>query len=106
MAFLSITEYAEEQIGPAGRVGQMPLAPPVAYQAIANAGGNNVSNAFNSKTRFIRLHTDSTCCYDIAFVPVAIGLGATMTSRLVAGQTEYVGVPLGQGFKIAAILST
>ena len=60
MAWLTITEFAEMEIGWGGRQGQIAAQPPLAEQSIANAGGNTQSNAFNAKTRFVRLHTDST----------------------------------------------
>jgi len=106
MAFLCITEFAEMEIGPAGRVGQMPMAPELATQGIANAGATTQSAAFNAKTRFVRLHTDSVCCIEFGTNPTAVAIGASMTTRLAAGQTEYYGVPQGQGFKVAVILST
>lgn len=106
MAFLCVTEYAEIAIGPAGRVGQMPVAPAIATQGVANAGASTQSTAFNAKTKFVRLHTDTVCCYELGLNPTAVAIGASMTSRLAAGQTEYIAVPLGAGFKVAAVLST
>ena len=106
MAFLCITEYAELQIGPAGRVGQIPLGPALATQGVANAGASTQSATLNTKTRMVRLETDSICCYEIGTNPTAVAIGAAMTSRLAAGQTEYIGIPLNSGFKVAAVLST
>lgn len=106
MTFLCVTEYAELQIGPAGRVGQIPLSPPLAEQGVANAGASTQSTTLNAKTRMVRLETDSICCYAIGTNPTAVAIGAGMTSRLVAGQTEYVGIPPGASFKVAAVLST
>jgi hypothetical protein len=106
MAFLYITEFAELEIGPAGRAGQIAMQPPLAEQAIANGGGNTQSAAFNSKTRLVRLHTDSICAVEFGLNPTAIAAGATGTLRLAANQTEYFGVPAGQSFKVAVILST
>ena len=108
MAFLCVTEFAELQIGPSGRVGQMPVQTPLATQGVANAGANTQSTAFNTKTRFVRLHTDSICCFEFGTNPTAVAIGAAMTSRMAAGQTEYHAVPqpMPAGFKVAAILST
>lgn len=106
MTWLYITEFAEMQIGPAGRVGQIALQPPLAEQAIGNAGGNTQSNAFNAKTRFVRLHTDSICAIEFGTNPTAVAAGATGTARMAANQTDYYAVPLGQSFKVAVILST
>jgi hypothetical protein len=106
MAFLNVTEYAEIAVGPAGRVGQMPLGPKLASYGVGNAGATTQGAVFNAKTRFVRLHTDTICCYEIDTNPTAVAIGAGMSSRLAAGQTEYVAVPLGGGFRVAAILST
>jgi hypothetical protein len=53
MAFLYIAEFAELAIGPAGRVGQIPQAPPIAEQTIALTGSSAQSNAFNAATRIV-----------------------------------------------------
>lgn len=106
MAFLCVTEYAEIAIGPAGRVGQMPMGPAIATQGVANAGASTQSTAFNARTRMVRLHTDTICCYEIGTNPTAVTIGAGMTSRLAAGQTEYIAVPPGLSFKVAAVAST
>jgi hypothetical protein len=84
----------------------MPQGPALATQGVANAGATTQSTAFNAKTRFVRLHTDTICCYEIGTNPTAVAIGAGMTSRLAAGQTEYIAVPVGASFKVAAILST
>ena len=106
MAFLYISEFAEMQIGPAGRVGAMAMQPTLAEQAISNVGGNTQSTAFNAKTRFVRLHADTICAIEFGTNPTAVAAGATGTARLAAGQTEYFGVPLGQSYKVAVIAST
>jgi hypothetical protein len=54
----------------------------------------------------VRLETDSICCYEIGTNPTAVAIGAAMTSRLAAGQTEFIGIPPGTSFKVAAVLST
>ena len=105
MALLYVSEFAELEIGPAGRVGQIPM-PPVAEQTVAIGVGSVASNAFNAKTRFVRLHADAICAVKFGTAPTAIVAGATGTARMVAGQTEYFGVPLGQSYKVATIAST
>jgi hypothetical protein len=97
MPILFITEFAEEQIGPAGRVGQMPLEPPLAEQAVS-FGASTQSSAFNSKTRFVRLHTDTNCFLVFGTNPTAV---TSTSGRLAANQTEYRGVPLNASFKVA-----
>ncbi len=106
MAFLYITEFAELAIGPAGRVGSMGVMPPVAEQTIASNAASAQSAAFNAKTRFVRLHAD-TQITAVAFGtnPTAVA-GAGGSARMAANQTEYFAVPLGAGFKVAAINAT
>ena len=93
MALLYVTEFAEIEIGPAGRVGQMPM-PPVAEQTVAIGVGSVASNAFNAKTRFVRLHTDAICAVKFGTAPTAIVAGATGTARMAANQTEFFAVPI------------
>jgi len=102
MATLYITEYAELEIGPAGRVGQMPMEPPLAEQTVAIGGTSAQSLAFNASTRFVRLHTDAICSVEFGTNPTATGT----TGRLAASQTEYRGVPKGQSYKVAVITNT
>lgn len=101
MAVLYITEYAELGIGPAGRVGQMPMEPPLAEQTLA-IGAVVSSAAFNTKTRFVRLHCDAICSIEFGTTPTA----TTTTARMPANQTEYHAVPPGQAFKVSVILNT
>jgi hypothetical protein len=103
MAVFYITEYAELAIGPAGRVGQMPMDPPVAEQTIAIGGASVASSAFNAKTRFIRLHTDAICSFEIgAATPTATATKA----RMAANQTEYHDVSRLPGGMVAVITNT
>ena len=106
MAFLFITEFAQLMPSPVGHLGQIAMQPPLAEQAIVNTGGNTVSAAFNAQTRLVRLHADSLCAIEFGTAPTAVASGATGTARMVAGQTEYYGVPVGQSFKVAVILTT
>jgi len=100
MATLYITEYAETQIGPGGKVGTgIPMEPPLAEQTVAIATTSNASAAFNSGTRFVRLQADAVCSVSFETAPTA-----TTTKDRVATNTELLrGVPLGQSFKVAVI---
>jgi hypothetical protein len=106
--FLYIAEFAEKQIGPAGRVGQLSMQAPIAEQVITLAVGSTQSNAFNSKTRAVRLHNDGIQPIAVEFGtnPTAVAASASGTARMTQNQTEYFGVPLNQAFKVAAIIST
>lgn len=99
---LYITEYAELAIGPAGRVGQMPMEPPVAEQTVAIGASSTASAAFNAKTRFVRLHTDAICSVAFGTAPTA----TATTGRFAANQTEYRAVPLGASYEVAVITNS
>lgn len=101
MAVLYITEYAELPVGPAGRVGQMPMEPPLAEQTVA-IGAAAASAAFNASTRFVRIHCDAICSVEFGTAPTA----TTSTGRMAANQTEYRAVPLGRSYKVSVISNT
>lgn len=94
MATLYLAEFAESDVNSSKE-------PPIAEQTIA-IGGSSVacSNAFNARTRLIRVHTDAICS-------IAIGAAPTATAakrRMAANQTEYFSVEAG--FKVAVITNT
>src|ERR1700685_4308085 len=99
MAALYVTEFVELEQGPARRVGQMSMQPPVAEQTVAIGGSSAQSNAFNALTRIVRVHTDSICSIEFGTNPTA----TATTARMAANQTEYFGVPVNQSYKIAVI---
>jgi len=100
MARLSIREY--EHISAVSR-GIVPVGeePAVANQTLTIGGGSLPSNAFNIKTRFVRIHTDVNCSLDWGTAPVAVAGSCDM----VAGQTEYFGVVNATNMKVAVIAS-
>lgn len=101
MAFLYITEYAEQAkdfkdaLLPAG------VMPPVAEQRVANAGASAQSAALNDRTKFVMLHADSICSVKFGANPTAV----VEEHRMGAGETRYYGVNI-VGMKIAAVLNT
>jgi len=101
MGILYITEYQEISNMPVSRHGQMPQEPALATQTVSYTT-HAESSAFNTKTRFVRLHTDSICSFVFGTAPVAV----TTDSRMAAGQTEYHAVPVNQTFKVSAVANT
>jgi len=98
MADLHIQEYVE-----LGRVsgGSVPVGmePPVAIQKTTYTITSVQSGAINAKTNFVRVI--ATGDSKIAF---GVDPTATANSMLIkAGVAEYFGVPVGSGYKIAAI---
>jgi len=105
MTKLYVAEFAEVEIGPAGRVGQFAAQPTLAEQVVDYTAGSAQSSPFNTNTRFVRLHTDAIC--SVVFGTTTPTLtAATTNARMAANQTEYFGVPKGQAFKVAAITNT
>lgn len=111
MALLYVTEYAEVVSMPGGKVGQIPVEPPLAEQTVAIGNSSTPSNAFNASTRFVRLHTDSICGLTLGSSPTAtVASGGAGSGRMVAGQTEFRAVPPRQPndtpYKVAVIATT
>lgn len=103
MATLYITEL--QNLGSAANNFTVEVAywQPLAEQTVAIGGSSTQSNAFNSATRYIRVHTDSICSIETGSTnPTA----TATTARMVAGQTEYLGVNPGGGWKIAVITNS
>lgn len=97
MATLYIAEF--RQVGDLGRI-QAPEQPPYAEQTVAIGVGSVQSSAFNTATKFIRVHTDAICSIKIGSNPTA----TATTARMAAGQTEYFTVLAGH--KLAVIVNT
>lgn len=99
MATLYITEYAEMALVQNGQMGQMPMEPPLASQAVTIAGASAQSAAFNAKTKYVRLMTDTACAVLFGTNPTAL----TGNDRMAANTVEYHAVPVGKSFKVATI---
>lgn len=99
MATLYITEYSRQGRDASGF--QMVVAdePPAANQTVAIGGTSAQSSAFNANTKFVRIHTDTTCSIEFGTNPTA----SATTRRLPANSTEYFSVPLGASYKVAVI---
>ena len=109
MTKLYVTEYCGLKLvsGPNGIPAQCPEEPPLAEQVVDFTSGAAQSNAFNVKTKFIRVHADSICSRLIGTNPTATASKARMS----ADQTEYIGLPPDHGvgstvYKISAITNT
>jgi hypothetical protein len=100
MAFSYVTEYARGAQVENGQLLQVGAEPPLNAERVANAGATTQGSAFNAKTKFIMVHTDSICSYKIGANPTAV----TSEGRMAAGETRYFGV--NPGDKIAFILNT
>jgi len=98
MSKLYISEYADLASGVgSGGTAQIVSESAVATQVVDFSGGVVSSNAFNARTRIIRIHTDAICS-------VRFDGSASTTShmRMVADQTEYFGVQPGSKLSVIA----
>lgn len=95
-----ISEYAGPPQGPNGSIIMCGSEPSVATQTIDISGGVAASAAFNAKTTFIRLHTNSIISFAFGAAPTA----TTSGPRMAASATEFFGVVPGQ--KVSAIINT
>jgi len=99
MATLYITEFAMEAKDGADAVVPCMMLPPIAQQTRTVSGTSAQSSALNAQTVVVRLSTDTACFIETGSSnPTA----TTSSMPLFAGQSEYFGVPLNCGWKIAA----
>jgi len=98
MAVLYITEYARIATDPDGNLA-MSLEPPMAEQTVSITGSSTQSSAFQTATKYVRLHTDAICSVLLGQNPTAL----STSGRMAANQTEYRSVPQGWNFKVAVI---
>jgi len=77
------------------------MEPALANQAITISGTSGQSAAFNERTSFVMLHAQEATCVAWGTNPTAV----TTAQRMGAGETRFVGVPMGQSYKVAGIAS-
>lgn len=73
--------------------------PSVAEQQIVASGTSTQSAVFNPQTSFVMVHAQEAVCLKWGTNPTAV----TTAQRMAAGETRYVGIPAGQGFRVAVI---
>jgi hypothetical protein len=100
MASLYIEEFESSGIARAGQSLPAGLQPGLASQKVAIGGTSTQSAAFNTRTRFVRLHTDAICSVEFGASPTA----DNTNMRMGEGQTEYFSV--NGGDKVAVITNT
>jgi len=100
MAFSYVTEYARAAQVENGQLLQVGAEPPLAAERVANGGASTQGSAFNAKTRFVMIHTDSICSYKVGANPTAV----VTEGRMAAGETRFFGV--NPGDKVAFVLNT
>lgn len=104
MGKLYITEYVRQAKDNRGQAIAAGEEPAIAIQTVTYTTSTQ-SAALNSKTRFVRVHTDAICSILFSANPTA----TTDHTRLPANQTEFFGVTeesVRAGLKIAAVANT
>ena len=102
MATLYIREYATQGLDTAGIRVAAGLEPPLADQTVAIGASSTASAAFQTGTKFVRLHCDAICSILFGTAPTALATSA----RMAANQTEFFAVPPGQSYKVAVITNS
>lgn len=92
MAYLYVSEYEHISLVSGGGV-MVPQEPSVAEQRIAITGTSAASSAFNTRTKFVRVHTDAVC--SVKFASSGTPEAVATEKRLASGQTEFFGVAAG-----------
>lgn len=104
MAILYVTEYADGAYVAASHSITVLAEPALVDQVITTGASSAQSSTFQNNTRFVRLQLDT------GQVNVKFGTNPTAvlstSARLQAGQDRILGVPMGAGFKVAAINCT
>ena len=90
MAVVFISEYDVMPVLD-GRSIPTGAEPAIVQQTVAIGAGSLQSAAFNSQTKFVRVHTDAICSYNFGLNPTA----TAVTPRLAANSTEFFGVKAG-----------
>lgn len=100
MAKLYVTEFESVQRGVDGRLVASARSKGMVDQTPVTFSTEAKSAAFAANTRVVRLHTDGICSVAWGASPTA----TTNNMRMVAGQTEYIGVEPGE--KVSVISNT
>jgi len=97
---LFITEYSNLARDTGSNFIAAGMEPSVAEQALTLSGTSQQSAIFSPQTSFVMLHAQEAACLAWGTNPAA----NTLKQRIAAGETRFVGVPGGQGFRLAACL--
>lgn len=100
MAIVSVSEYHRLARDSQNNPIQTGAEPARVYQEVAIAAGSTQSAAFDTATRFVRVHADAPCRVAFGVNPTA-AVGTSM--RMAASATEFFEVQ--PGHKVAIITS-
>jgi hypothetical protein len=97
---LFLTEYASLARDGQHRDIAAGMEPCIADTSFTVSGSSGQSAVFSPQTSFVMIHAQEACCLAWGTNPTA----TTAKQRIAAGETRYVGIPAGAGFRVAAIL--
>lgn len=100
MAKVYITEFIGQAVDRNGMFLPMGWTPPITEQVVSITNASVQSAAFNTNTKFVRVHVDALCSIAFGASPTA----TVNTARMAANTTEYFAVTAGQ--KLAVIENT
>ena len=98
MAIVAIREYEHIAAGPNG-IAPMGQEPALASQSVTIGGGSVQSATLHPRTRFVRLQAGANASMEFGTNPTA----TPSTLPMVAGSSEYFGVPQDLNYKVAVI---
>jgi len=97
---LFLTEYANLARDIGSNFIAAGMEPSIAEQAMTLTAGSTQSALFSAQTAFVMIHAQEAACLAFGTNPTA----TVIKQRMAAGETRYVGIPAGRGFRVAAIL--
>ena len=105
MSLFYIAEYENCVFDARGESVLAPEEPAILDQPPINFtdGQSHPSQPFNSKTRFVMIHTDAVCSY---VVGTGTPQATTSNKRMGVGETRFFGVKPGATLSLAVILNT
>ena len=100
MAVVTVSEFSEMMTDKNGRVLPIPKGAPLAVQSISLSGTSAaISNAFDGRTKYVRIACDGGCHIAFADSPTA----TTSNELWPSGLVEFRSVDETDGNKVAAI---
>lgn len=99
MATLYVTEMADLASTRNAQTVPVLMQSPITEQTVAIGAGSTASAAFNTRTRFVELFTDTACGISFGPAPTAVATSA----RMAANTSRTYGIPQDKLYKVAVI---
>ena len=101
MSLFYITEYESVVFDARGESVLAPEEPALVDQTPIDFsdGLAHPSAVFNSKTRYVMIHTDAICSYTVGYSPQA----TVLNRRMATSETRFFGLKAGGGLSLSVI---